>query len=62
MDTYLPSDFRELHAAAAEDWRDVSSSSNWMPRMQPTTVGVHGGEGHATGPADACADPLWRVI
>jgi hypothetical protein len=61
MDTYLPADFRELHDAAAEDWRDVSSSS-WMPRAQPSAVETRGGEGHALAPADACADPLWRVI
>lgn len=60
MDTYLPADFRELHAAAVEDWRDASSA-NWMPRAQPTPA-EPSTEEYAVNRADACADPLWRVL
>jgi hypothetical protein len=58
MDIYLPADFHELHDAAADDWRDLSTSA------------LIDGERRAARelserPSDSfngCADPLWRVF
>jgi len=59
MDVYLPADFRELHAAAPDDWRDLSSSDS----------GADAGGSEAASPCAAGArpvctdpDPLWRVL
>ncbi|HEX6832249.1 MAG TPA: hypothetical protein VF132_01840 [Rudaea sp.] len=51
MDVYLPADFREIHDAAPDDWRDLSSTA----RAEPARC--DGSES----PND-CADPLWRVF
>jgi len=59
MDIYLPADLHELHAAAADDWRDISTSSATHERWQSSKA--QGDDGVKDSP-DACADPLWRVI
>ena len=58
MDLYPPVEFHELHDAASDDWRDVSSSCTRCEHAS-----AH--DSHAPrepGEKDACADPLWRVI
>jgi hypothetical protein len=59
MDIYLPADFHELHAAAADDWRDISTSRNSNER-----TALHDPVRDLR-PADAmngCADPSWWVF
>ena len=55
MDIYLPADFREIHDAAPDDWRDASSSCRSPARMPHADDDV-------ADPAGLCADPLWRVF
>lgn len=56
MDVYLPADFREIHDAAPDDWRDVSSTSSARDRSGDC-------ERHdANDSPNACADPNWRVF
>ena len=56
MDLYLPADFRELHGAAADDWRDLPSSCGPHDARDNgvTVVAEH----------RACEepDPSWRVL
>ena len=59
MDIYLPADFHELHAAAADDWRDISTSSATHERCQSSNAQA---DEHVKDSPDACVDPLWRVI
>jgi len=59
MDTYLPADFHELHAAAADDWRDISTSSATHGRSPPSSAQPNA---HGADSPDACVDPSWRVI
>lgn len=58
MDLYLPADFRELHAAARDDWRDASSCG--AHRAEPDAPAA----ARQPGPQrdDDCVDPLWRAI
>ena len=59
MDIYLPADFHELHDAAPDDWRDISTSSATHERSPSSSD-------HMRAPVadspNACVDPLWRVI
>ena len=59
MDIYLPADFHELHDAAPDDWRDISTSSATHERP-PSSIE------HAnlcgTNSPDTCVDPSWRAI
>jgi hypothetical protein len=57
MDTYLPADFREIHDAAPDDWRDASSSC--IARDRTATQGAR--DDGVTDPT-SCADPFWRVL
>jgi hypothetical protein len=58
MDIYLPADFHELHGAAPDDWRDISTSSATHERLPPSN-----GQPNAQGDSpDTCVDPSWRVI
>jgi hypothetical protein len=57
MDTYLPADFREIHDAAPDDWRDASSSC--IARDRTATQGTR--DDGVTDPT-SCADPFWRVL
>jgi hypothetical protein len=59
MDIYLPADFHALHDAAADDWRDVSSTSTARARTEPS---VPGPDVEISEPGDGCADPTWRVL
>jgi hypothetical protein len=54
MDIYLPADFHELHDAAPDDWRDVSTTSATHEHWQSSNAQMKD--------SDACPDPLWRVI
>ena len=59
MDLYLPADFHELHDAAADDWRDLSTSTV-IDSERKSARALAGNP-----PPDAfngCADPLWRVF
>jgi hypothetical protein len=51
MDLYLPADFHEIHDAAPDDWRDVSSTSTNRERVQSSPDSPN-----------ECADPCWRVF
>lgn len=55
MDIYLPAEFRELHAAAPDDWRDLPSACT--PRDDRTRR-----DAQIPDAAGADPDPLWRVI
>jgi hypothetical protein len=60
MDLYLPADFHELHDAAADDWRDLSTSTV-IEGERKAARDIAGGDR----PSDAfngCADPFWRVF
>ena len=59
MDIYLPADFHELHDAAPDDWRDVSTTSATHERSPSSNAQPIA---YAKDSPDACADPLWRVI
>ncbi len=59
MDIYLPADFRELHAAAAEDWRDISTSCATHERVRSSDAQCRTFKPEAP---NACVDPLWRVF
>ena len=59
MDIYLPADFRVLHDAAPDDWRDISTSSATHERP-PTSNGQP--NSHRDDSPDTCVDPSWRVI
>jgi len=56
MDIYLPADFHELHDAAADDWRDLSTT-----RSERTVVEPRADLRSADAVSD-CADPDWRVF
>lgn len=58
MDVYLPADFRELHAAAPDDWRDLSSSCS-CAHDDARSVATVAPPGR---PDCADPDPLWRVL
>ena len=55
MDTYLPADFHRLHEAAAEDWRDASSSPLGFAAARPC-------RGDAQREAERVVDPSWLAI
>ncbi len=55
MDIYLPADFHELHDAAPEDWRDISTSCATHERATASNT-RHADAG------DECADPLWQAL
>jgi len=57
MDTYLPADFRELHAAAPDDWRDVSSTA-----LAHDHADKESDDNRDCDNPNMCADPLWCVI
>jgi hypothetical protein len=57
MDIYLPADFRTLHDAAAEDWRDASTTSATRDRAQSDEANLP-----MVDPNNRCADPTWIVI
>jgi hypothetical protein len=59
MDIYLPADFHELHDAAPDDWRDISTSSATHERPPSSNTQS---TSHRTDSPDACVDPSWRVI
>ena len=59
MDIYLPADFHELHDAAPDDWRDISTSSATHERPPSSDIQFHSPR---TDSPDACVDPSWRVI
>ena len=59
MDIYLPADFHELHDAAPDDWRDISTSSATHERSPSS---IEHAKLHATTSPDTCVDPSWRVI
>jgi hypothetical protein len=59
MDIYLPADFHELHDAAPDDWRDISTSSATHERSPSSNGGT---DSHGADPPDTCVDPSWRVI
>jgi hypothetical protein len=59
MDIYLPADFHELHDAAPDDWRDISTSFATHERS-PSSNGPTASP-RADSP-DTCVDPSWRVI
>lgn len=54
MDIYLPADFHELHDAAPEDWRDISTSTATHERAPASNT-------RRTDPAND-ADPLWQAL
>ena len=55
MDLYLPADFHEIHDAAPDDWRDVSSSNVIRERQSDERGVCHDSP-------NECADPSWRVF
>ena len=57
MDLYLPAEFRELHAAAPDDWRDHPSSL--CAREDGTDAASSLGAGR---PDRNDPDPSWRVL
>jgi hypothetical protein len=57
MDIYLPADFRELHDAAADDWRDLSTT-----RSERTATTEPRADSRSIDAINDCADPTWRVI
>jgi len=57
MDIYLPADFRTLHDAAAEDWRDASTTSATRDRAQSDEANLP-----MVDPNSRCADPTWIVM
>jgi hypothetical protein len=57
MDIYLPADFHELHDAAADDWRDLSTT-----RTERTATTEPRADSRSIDAIDDCADPTWRVI
>jgi hypothetical protein len=57
MDIYLPADFHELHGAAPDDWRDISTSSATHERSPSSNEHSNA---HRTDSPDV--DPSWRVI
>jgi hypothetical protein len=59
MDIYLPADFHELHDAAPDDWRDISTSSATHERA-PSSEGPCAM--HRTDSPNTCVDPLWQVF
>jgi len=59
MDIYLPADFHELHDAAPDDWRDISTSSATHERS-PSSLEYANLRGMKS--PDTCVDPSWRVI
>lgn len=59
MDIYLPADFRKLHDAAPDDWRDISTSSATHERSLSSNAQSNS---HRTDSPDTCVDPFWRVI
>ena len=59
MDIYLPADFHELHDAAPDDWRDISTSSATHER--PVSSNALTQPTRSDSP-DICVDPSWRVI
>lgn len=56
MDIYLPAEFRELHDAAPDDWRDLSSAATLRDERTLRSGPMHGGA------ADTDPDPLWCVV
>ena len=59
MDIYLPADFYELHDAAPDDWRDISTSSATHERAQASNAQR---DTDAIDSPYTCVDPLWRVF
>jgi len=60
MDLYLPADFHELHDAAAEDWRDLSTSSRLDDERKAARDLARGDRTSAA--FNGCADPFWHVF
>ena len=59
MDIYLPADFHELHDAAPDDWRDISTSSATHERSPSSNAQP---DAYRTDSPDTCVDPSWRVL
>ena len=57
MDIYLPADFRELHDAAADDWRDLSTT-----RTERTATTEPRADLRSIDATSDYADPTWCVI
>ena len=56
MDTYLPADFYRLHDAAAEDWRDSSTSPARAAALNLSE------RPQARGDGERIVDPGWVAI